>query len=922
MQTFITQKPCKYSLNHSGFTVAPSYTGNNISLGYKMGNEDHLMLNNVRFVKDNSYRPERIHDPYILEAFIPEQCLLADNTDNNDNGLHLSRRDELRHAVGGVAAHTLRYYSINKEGFNVFRARGQAVWWLRHIYNNFNWWRAYVVNAEGERKDMPMLYVGEHFGSATSYAGREADIAISAFENHRGLIDPDDTAGTIFAVGYSERGGLFNSPDKYAAKTIVGEKYAGSGVNVNHSIHENLILMAKKILKNESRRIDQQAIQEEIKKLKVVILNRQRHKSLIKAIKEIGAQIILVEDDDLSPTFAVARNEIDLIIGVGGVPEGVLSAMLIEKLGGEMTLRLLPDDITSNEDVFTNHCNWDHFKMDEIEILKNFHMVKPGLENERDIPINKIFTSRDLAKGMDMVFTSSIIKETPWIKDLQGKAVPGVEIYPESGELVVHVIRVVDKNIEITPVIYKTAIGNYKRLLRKDLSIKEHANAHIQLALAYAEFGLFELAKNSIEKAKYDKGIDEECFNRYKVFSEYFKGLEILTRKKTQSPEEAIDQFEKTYRLDKDNKEGLEPKRMIKRIYEYMGDTDCLRQEYKNAIVKYKKALRYGPHELKLYRKINMAAMKPLLTKYFNNVNNEYYKNSLANGHEGVKFKLMTALEVYYEEPVYPQLAGDPWLIFFRRTVMHNMKPSYKLAVLIKLNILLDKINDANDSELITFLNNEFSVDKETGEAILSYRKEKKRLCSVSELYHIKGISSDVLVNLLMPKVKVESYNELESADVPVSRSVREVSEQRCKNILEELKGNPTKEVQELLYGVAESHHYTGLALYDVGDYAGARIYYGKAIKMFRRIIEKCKGITPVNAQYRIGNMFEEMALLFEKRQDYYYTRAKNEYLKISDPEITIKNFGHALNEVRINQAAKKVMKLDKIMSNLAAKAK
>ena len=73
----------------------------------------------------------------------------------------MTNRNELRHAVGVVAARTLRYFSTNGEGFNVFRTRGMAVWWLRHIYNSFNWWQAYVVNAEGERKEMPMLYIGE-----------------------------------------------------------------------------------------------------------------------------------------------------------------------------------------------------------------------------------------------------------------------------------------------------------------------------------------------------------------------------------------------------------------------------------------------------------------------------------------------------------------------------------------------------------------------------------------------------------------------------------------------------------------------------------------------------------------------------------------------------------------------------------------
>ena len=184
------------------------------------------------YIRDSSYCPEGIGENYILEAYIPQKYQLS-----GGNGvLHLSTRNEFRHAVGGVAAHTLRYFSENREGFNIFRARGEAVWWLRHIYNSFKWWRAYNVNAEGERKDMPMLYVGETFGAATSYDGKEADIVLSAFENDNGIIDPDDTGGTVFAVGYSERGGLFNSPAKYAVKTIVGSKYIGAGVCVTFPV--------------------------------------------------------------------------------------------------------------------------------------------------------------------------------------------------------------------------------------------------------------------------------------------------------------------------------------------------------------------------------------------------------------------------------------------------------------------------------------------------------------------------------------------------------------------------------------------------------------------------------------------------------------------------------------------------------------
>ena len=87
-----------------------------------------------------------------------------------------------------------------------------------------------------------------------------------------------------------------------------------------------------------------------------------------------------------------------------------------------------------------------------------------------------------------------------------------------------------------------------------------------------------------------------------------------------------------------------------------------------------KKALKYGAHEIKLYRKNNSADMKPLLLKYFNNVNNEYDSNKHHTTKEWDKIKLSIALDVYYENFVHQAFSGvDPWLVFFRRTVMHNI---------------------------------------------------------------------------------------------------------------------------------------------------------------------------------------------------------------------------------------------------------
>lgn len=865
----------------------------------------------LEYVRDDYYCSEKIMEPYILEAYIPKKYQLK----SAKNELQLPNRTELLHAVGGVAAHTLRYFSENREWFNVFRARGEAVWWLRHIFNSCRWWRAYSVNAEGERKDMPMLYVGESFGAATSYDGKEADIVLSDFENSKGIIDPNDTGGTVFAVGYSERGGLLNSPDKYGVKTIVGKKYKGCGVSVIFTISHNLKLMAEYTLRKENKSINDLAIRDEISKIKVVVLNRKRHIGLMKAIKNMGAQLILVDDDDLCPSFAIARDEVDLIAGIGGIPEGVLSAMVVKEIGGEITLRLLPNHVAVDGDLITRKENWNLFKMDEIEILQNFNIVTPGTEKAGEIPYDKVFTSKDLVKTDNIVFTASVIRKTHWIKDENGNEVPGVKIDPDSGELVVHTVRIANSSVEIVPVIYKTAIYKSKNRLKEKLSIEEHANIHIHLAKVYSEFGLFELASNSLKEAMCDHGVNEELINKYKRVVEYITGLELLTKSGTETPEQAIKHFAKASQIDVENKDGLRPRKMIKRIYEYMGDKYYHQGAYKSAIDKYKKALQYGPHELKLYRKINSTDMRSILLKYFDKINNEYVKCKQHTREEWDKIKLQTALNIYYEDFVHPPfLGGDPWLIFFRRTVMHNLSLSYKMAVLIKLKVLLNKLRQASDCALDEYLGSEFRIDQDEIMAIIDFRKKIGKFRSVRELFLIDALKIECLVKLLMPAVKVYAHNELENADIPTTISRVESVERRYKNILHEIKHSFKEEAQEHSYAVGEAYHYMGLALYDVGDFPGSRIYYGKAIRKFREIIEKFVGITPVNAQYRIGNLFEEMALMFLGRKKYYSARALIAYEKIVNEKKAIRLFrssAYKVNIARIDQAVNKVKELE-----------
>ncbi|ODS32624.1 MAG: putative fructose 1,6-bisphosphatase [Candidatus Scalindua rubra] len=860
------------------------------------------------FIKDNSFDSKRIDDPYILEAYIPEGF----NLKTSEKGLQLTNRNELRHAVGFVAARSLRYFSTNGEGFNIFRTRDMAVWWLRHIYNSFNWWKAYVVNAEGERKDMPMLYIGERFGSATTHKDNEADIVLSAFENDQCMISQESEGGVIFAAGYSERGGLFNSPDMYGIKTIVGNNYKGVGVNVTQSIRMNLKLMAEHTLKNRNKESTLQSINDEIKKMKIVVLDRPRHKKLIETINSLGAKVILVKEDDLTPTFAVMRNEVDLIIGVGGIPEALLSAIIVEKLGGEMTLRILPIEVAQDDRLLRTLGSQILFRKNEVDILKNFKIVRPGTEKEGEIPWNRILTSKDLAKGKDTVFTASIIKKTPWIRFPDGEEVPGVNIHPETGDIKVHVVRIANNNVEVVPVVYKTAIGKFLKqyIDDKDANGEASVSILIQLGKAYSEFGLFQQARDCIQKAKICNGISNDLIQRCNSVYEYISGLDFLTKKSLQTPKEIIEHFEKSGHLDKEEKEGLRPRRMSKRFYEYLGDKNYHNQLYEEAIINYRKALEYSPHELKLHRKVNSIQMKDIVKEYFNRIDKRYQDLNYKESKEQERHKLGIALEVFYDNKRQLSFScRNPWLIFFRRTVLHGETPSYKLAVLVKLLRLYKKLNRASEDELNLFLNTEFGMSGEEIDIILNYRRMNKKFHSVGELYFVKGLSSESLSKLLFPYVRIESHNELEDSEIPLSISLVEAVERRYKNILEELKEGFKEEAQEHSYAVAEAYHYVGLALYDVGDDEGSKIQYEMAITRFSEIIEKFTGITPVNAEYRIGNLYEELALLFEKEQADYYDKAIEAYTNIIDEQKSNKLFGliRGLTAIRTWQAKERV---------------
>ncbi len=188
---------------------------------------------------------------------------------------------------------------------------------------------ATIVIGEGERDRAPMLFIGERVGDRHAAGGDvpAIDIAVDPLEGTTLVSHGQANAITVLAA--SERGGLLNAPDCYMEKLCVGPVVAGK-VDLALSPTENLRRIAA-------------ALGRGVNDITVVILDRPRHQQLIGEVRAAGARIKLIPDGDLSAAIstAVSGTGIHAVMGIGGAPEGVLTAAALRCLGGEIQARLV-----------------------------------------------------------------------------------------------------------------------------------------------------------------------------------------------------------------------------------------------------------------------------------------------------------------------------------------------------------------------------------------------------------------------------------------------------------------------------------------------------------------------------------------------------------------------------------------------------
>lgn len=183
-----------------------------------------------------------------------------------------------------------------------------------------------VVIGEGEKDEAPMLYIGEHIGSGSS---PKVDVAVDPVDGTTLLAKGLNNA--ISVVALASRGSMFNAPGiVYMDKIAVGPGAKGC-VHLDAPVRENLQAVAN--CKNLP-----------ISEITVVILDRPRHEDLIRQVRELGARIKLIEAGDIAGAIMTAMDGtgVDILMGVGGSPEAVITACALKCLGGEIQCRLYP----------------------------------------------------------------------------------------------------------------------------------------------------------------------------------------------------------------------------------------------------------------------------------------------------------------------------------------------------------------------------------------------------------------------------------------------------------------------------------------------------------------------------------------------------------------------------------------------------
>ena len=233
-----------------------------------------------------------------------------------------------------------------------------------------------IVIGEGEMDEAPMLFIGERLGTNS---GEELDIAVDPLEGTNFTAKNLPNAISVMAI--TKKGGLLSAPDTYMEKIAIGSHLPKNIIDLDNSVEKNIKLLAE--AKNTTP-----------EKIVACILRRPRHDKIIETLKSLNVKINFIEDGDVLGVISVVdpNSPIDIYLGTGGGPEGVLAAAALDCLGGQMQIRL----VLSNKE--------------EIRRAENM-----GVKD-----INKKYEIKDMIKG-DVIFCATGVTDGDILKGIVDK---------------------------------------------------------------------------------------------------------------------------------------------------------------------------------------------------------------------------------------------------------------------------------------------------------------------------------------------------------------------------------------------------------------------------------------------------------------------------------------------------------------------
>lgn len=255
-----------------------------------------------------------------------------------------------------------------------------------------------IVIGEGERDEAPMLYIGENVGLADEESW-EVDIAVDPVEGTN--ITARMINNSVAVIAMAERGGLFQAPDTYMEKLIVGPPAKGK-VDLTWPVAANLRGVALSL----DRAVDD---------LTIVILDRPRHQQLIQEVREAGARVKLIGDGDVIAALAtvVRGTGVHAVMGIGGAPEGVLAAAALKCLGGEIQGRFKPRNEEERKRLNAMGANEDRvYRTEEFAPGKSIVFSATGITDGDLLRGVKFFKNGARTHSITMGYRSSVIRFT------------------------------------------------------------------------------------------------------------------------------------------------------------------------------------------------------------------------------------------------------------------------------------------------------------------------------------------------------------------------------------------------------------------------------------------------------------------------------------------------------------------------------